>query len=62
METIDFDDEKLPQHIANFLRQQTRDRATLTLEKAEALSPRMDNDEMREIERGQQFPGYNFMR
>ncbi len=62
MERLEYEDDTLPRHVAHFLRQQVKEKAVATIEKADRLAPRMDDDEMRQIEPGQQFPGYNFMR
>lgn len=62
MERLEYQDDTIPKHVANFLRQQVEEKALKAIEKEERLAPRMDDDEMRQIERGQTFPGYNFMR
>lgn len=62
MERLEYQDDTIPKHVASFLRQQVEEKALKAIEKEDRLAPRMDNDEMREIERGQSFPGYNFMR
>lgn len=54
MERMEYQDDTIPAHVAHFLRNQKREEASRILDKKE--SPRMDNDEMREIERGQIFP------
>jgi len=60
MERMEYQDDTIPTHVAHFLRNQKREQASRILDKKE--SPRMDDDEMREIEPGQSFPGYQFLR
>lgn len=48
MEKMEYEVDTLPRHVAHFLRQQVQEKATLTIEQAEAKH--MDDDEMREIE------------
>lgn len=60
MERMEYQDDTIPAHVAHFLRNQKREQASRILDKKE--SPRMDDDEMREIELGQSFPGYQFLR
>lgn len=62
MERLEYQDDTIPKHVAAFLRQQVEEKAIATIEKADRLAPRMDDDEMRQIERGQQFVGYQFIR
>lgn len=60
MEKLEYQDDTIPAHVAHFLRNKKREEAVRVLERQERA--RMDDDEMREIEKGQTFPGYNFMR
>lgn len=62
MERLEYQDDTLPKHVAHFLRQQVEEKALAAIEKADRVAPRMDDDEMRQIERGQQFIGYQFVR
>lgn len=57
---MEFEDDTIPAHVAHFLRNQKREEAIRILEKTERAH--MDDDEMRQIERGQYFPGYQFIR
>lgn len=60
MERHEYEDDTIPQHVAHHLRQVAQDKAIKALERKE--KPHMDNDEMNEIERWQQFIWYNFLR
>lgn len=60
MEKLEYEDDTLPKHVSNFLKQQMQERAIKAIDREERKH--MDNDEMREIERGQQFIWYNFLR
>lgn len=44
---MEFEDDTIPAHVAHFLRNQKREEAVRIIERSE--SPRMDDDEMREI-------------
>lgn len=64
MEKLEYEDDTLPKHVESFLRSQIQQRATWIIEKAEAREERrhMDDDEMRQIENGQNVGIYNFLR
>ena len=60
MEKQEYEDETLPKHVENFFRMQRKERVARILEKEWIWS--MDNDEMLEIEPGQNVGIYNFLR
>ncbi len=60
METLEYEDWTIPKHVASFLKAQTEERATQVLERAERKH--VDDDEARQLEPGQVFAGYNFLR
>lgn len=60
MEKLEYQDDTIPRHVANFLRDKKREEAIRVLERQERAT--LDDDEMREIEPGQTFGGYNFLR
>lgn len=60
MEKLEYEDDTLPRHVANFLSQQKKDRVVQIIEKEERRH--FDDDEARQLEPGQTFPGYNFLR
>ena len=62
MERHEYEDDTIPAHVAAHYRQLAHERAIRILDVAYSKSKRMDDDEMRQIEPGQTFPGYNFMR
>lgn len=60
MEKLEYEDDTLPKHVSNFLKQQMQDRAIKAIDREE--KKHMDDDEMRQIEPWQQFIWYNFLR
>jgi len=60
MEKLEYEDDTIPHHVANFLRQRMNEKAIRAIDLEERKH--MDNDEMWEIEKGQQFIWYNFLR
>lgn len=60
METQEYEDGTIPNHLANFLRMQRKQQIARILETEQKRS--MDDDEMREIEPGQNIGTYNFLR
>jgi hypothetical protein len=53
MEKLEYEDDTLPKHVSSFLKQQMQDRAIKAIDREE--KKHMDDDEMRQIEPGQQF-------
>ena len=60
MEKQEYEDETLPKHVENFFRMQRKQKVAQILEKEWIRA--MDNDEMLEIEPGQNVGIYNFLR
>lgn len=48
MEKHEYQDDTVPRHVANFLRQKIEEKALRQIEKSER--PHMDDDEMRQVE------------
>jgi len=60
MEKLEYEDDTIPRHVANFLAQQKREKVAQIVEKEERKH--FDDEEARQLEPGQYFPGYNFLR
>lgn len=60
MEKLEYEDDTIPRHVAHFLLQQKREQVVRAIEKEERKH--FDDDEARQLEPGQTFPGYNFLR
>lgn len=60
MEKYEYEDDTIPRHVANFLRQQAEEKAIKVLERAER--PHIDDDEARQHEAGQVFTWINLLR
>lgn len=59
METQEYEDETLPQHVVNFLRMQRKEQVAKLIENEWRKC--MDDDEMRQVEPGQNVGIYNFL-
>lgn len=59
MEKQEYEDETLPQHVANFFLAKKKAEISALLDKEERKH--MDDDEMRQIEPGQNIGIYNFL-
>lgn len=53
MEKLEYEDDTIPQHVANHLRQVAREKAEALLSRSERKH--LDDEEMRQIEPGQNF-------
>lgn len=60
MEKQEYEDGTVPQHVENFLRMQRKEQVARILEKE--WKKALDDDEMREIEPGQNVGFYNFFK
>lgn len=60
METQEYEDETLPSHVAHFFRMQRKEQVAKLIENE--LRKYMDDDEMRQVEPGQNVGIYNFLR
>lgn len=60
MEKQEYEDGTVPQHVANFFRMQRKEQVSRIIEQEWRKS--MDDDEMEEIEPGQNVGIYNFLR
>lgn len=60
MEKQEYEDGTLPQHVTNFFRMQRKEQVARIIEKEWIKA--MDDDEMRQIEPGQNVGIYNFLR
>lgn len=60
MDKLEYEDDTVPQHVANFFRMQRKEQVARIIEQDKRKA--MDDSEMREIEPGQNVGFYNFFK